>query len=99
MSDQVESVEFPGEANRAATGRAVKRHRNRGGRPVAEHSKPGKVQVSIQCPRELLQQFEAFSAESGVNRQELFREALELYGSLLQAGMRTFRHPGYRRVA
>ncbi len=57
--------------------------------------------LSIQCPSDVAAVFDAAAASSGINRQQLFREALETYAALLSAGHRTFRQPGMvgRKVA
>ncbi len=77
-------------------GRQVKLHRRRNGVSSAKPAASTAAQVTIQCPREVLAIFDAASSRSGVNRQQLFREALELYAAGLQRGIRSWRDPTLR---
>lgn len=61
-------------------------------------SKPHLAQLTINVPREVLTSFDQFSADAGVVRAQLIREALELYAALLQSGHRTYQQPGMRRA-
>lgn len=57
-------------------------------------------QVTLNVERAVLAQFDEITAQTGVNRQHLMREALKVYAALLQSGHRVFEIPGLgRRVA
>jgi hypothetical protein len=78
------------------TSRQVKVNRKRRATPGEKPGKPNSAQLTIQCPREIVAIFDGVSSRSGVNRQQLFREALEAYAALLERGMRSWRDPTLR---
>lgn len=87
-----EMVEF----HQEASGRKVKSQRRRTAPSVEKQGKATAAQVTVQCSREILAVFDDVSRNSGVNRQQLFREALEAYASLLGRGMRVWKDPTIR---
>jgi hypothetical protein len=65
--------------------------------PMKEQQKTNLAQLTLQCPRDILATYEEISGKLGVSRQQLFREALEVYGAMLKQGVRAWREPLLRR--
>lgn len=80
--------------------RTVKTKARKPARPVNGQGRATMSQVTVSVEREVLAGFDQLSAETGVNRQHLMREALGMYAALLASGHRVYAVPGLlRRVA
>ena len=79
--------------------RTVKRKGKSVGRSTSGEPRGGAVQLSVSVPRDVMATYESAADNLGVVRSQLLREAIELYAALLESGQRTYRHPGWRRVA
>lgn len=79
-----------------STARKLKVNRRRSASSVEKQGKSTAAQVTLQCSREILAVYDEVSKNSGLNRQQLFREALETYAALLGRGMRAWKDPTIR---
>jgi hypothetical protein len=101
MDNPAASIEQPAEEHVPFRGRSTKRRARSIERSGESKAANRMSSLSIQCPSDVVAVFEAAAVSAGINRQHLFREALETYAALLASGHRTFRQPGMsgRKVA
>ena len=100
MSNDQNASEEPSFAQGDHTQRPGKPKARKPSRQVNAHARSTMSQVTVSVEREVLAGFDQLSAETGVNRQHLMREALGMYAALLASGHRVYAVPGLlRRVA
>lgn len=96
--NQKTSVESSGEQFET-TSKAVGKRQKKTVRSLKVHPASTMQQVTLSVERDVLAVFEDISQATGVNRQHLMREALRMYGALLQTGHRVYEVPNMVRRA
>lgn len=100
MNNDQNASDEPSVAHGEHTQRTVRTKVRKPARTVSSQARATMSQVTVSVEREVLAGFDQLSAETGVNRQHLMREALGMYAALLASGHRVYAVPGLlRRVA
>lgn len=99
MEDSQKTSADPSGEQFEATAKAAAKRQKKTGRSLKVHQTATMQQVTLSVDRDVLALFEDISQATGVNRQHLMREALRMYGALLQTGHRVYEVPNMIRRA